>query len=60
MDRILVFDQGKILMQYTCEVEKNETVLSLEQKIHDLEMRYFPEAISKLIAPNHVSKSSAK
>ena len=45
-----VFDQGKILMQYTCEVEKNETVLSLEQKIHDLEMRYFPEAISIIVS----------
>lgn len=45
-----VFDQGKILMQYTCEVEKNETVLSLEQKIRDLEMRYFPEAISRIVS----------
>lgn len=45
-----VFDQGKILMQYTCEVEKNETILSLEQKIHDLEMRYFPEAISMIVS----------
>ena len=45
-----VFDQGKILMQYTCEVEKKETVLSLEQKIHDLEMRYFPEAISMIVS----------
>ena len=45
-----VFDQGKILMQYTCEVEKNETVLSLEQKIRDLEMRYFPDAISILVS----------
>lgn len=45
-----VFDQGKILMQYTCAVEKNETVLSLEQKIRDLEMRYFPEAISMIVS----------
>ena len=45
-----VFDQGKILMQYTCEVEKNETILSLEQKIRDLEMRYFPEAISIIVS----------
>jgi phosphoribosylglycinamide formyltransferase-1 len=45
-----VFDQGKILMQYTCEVEKNETVSSLEQKIRDLEMRYFPEAISIIVS----------
>ena len=45
-----VFDQGKILMQYTCEVEKNETVLSLEQKIRDLEMRYFPDAISIIVS----------
>ncbi len=45
-----VFDQGKILMQYTCKVEKNETVSSLEQKIRDLEMRYFPEAISRIVS----------
>ena len=45
-----VFDQGKILMQYTCEVEKNETVSSLEQKIRELEMRYFPEAISRIVS----------
>ncbi len=45
-----VFDQGKILMQYTCEVEKNETILSLEQKIRELEMCYFPEAISRIVS----------
>ena len=45
-----VFDQGKILMQYTCEIEKNETALSLEQKIRDLEMRYFPEVISRIVS----------
>jgi len=45
-----VFDQGKILMQYTCKVEKNETVSSLEQKIRDLEIRYFPEAISRIVS----------
>jgi len=45
-----VFDQGKILMQYTCEVEKDETVSSLEQKIRDLEMLYFPEAISMIVS----------
>jgi phosphoribosylglycinamide formyltransferase-1 len=45
-----VFDQGKILMQYTCEVEKNETVSSLEQKIRELEMRCFPEAISIIVS----------
>lgn len=45
-----VFDQGKILIQYTCEIEKNETILTLEQKIRELEMRYFPEAISMIVS----------
>ena len=43
------FDRGEILAQYRCEVSKNETVETLQQKIQYLEHRYFPEVIGKTI-----------
>lgn len=43
------FDRGEILAQYRCEVSKNETIETLQQKIQYLEHRYFPEVIAKLI-----------
>ena len=44
------FDRGTILAQFRCEVTKNDTVESLQQKIQYLEHRYFPEVIAKTIA----------
>lgn len=44
-----VFDEGKILLQFECSVDRNETVESLEDKIQVLERNHFPEAISRII-----------
>lgn len=53
------FDEGRILRQYTCEIQENETVLSLENKIHVLEQRYFPSAIAAIIKDYNVSTSDS-
>ena len=44
------FDAGEIIFQAACHVEKSETASSLAGKIHDLEYRYFPVVIEKLVA----------
>ncbi len=43
------YDEGKIILQERCDVLETETVLTLSQKIRDLEMKYFPIAIEKLL-----------
>ena len=53
------FDDGRILRQYTCEIQENETILTLENKIHVLEQRYFPSAIAAIIKDYDVSKSDS-
>ena len=44
-----VFDQGKIMNQYKCDIDFGETIASLEEKIHALEQRHFPNAILNII-----------
>ncbi len=44
-----VFDQGKIMNQYECDIDLGETIASLEEKIHALEQRHFPNAILNII-----------
>ena len=44
-----VFDQGKIMNQYECDIDLEETIASLEEKIHALEQRHFPNAILNII-----------
>lgn len=43
------YDEGNIIFQKSIELEKNETIESLETKIHQLEHRYFPEVIKQTI-----------
>lgn len=43
------FDEGGIIFQAACHVNKNETPHSLAIKIHKLEYSYFPVVIDKLI-----------
>lgn len=43
------YDKGEILFQAICPVEKNDDAMSLAQKIHVLEHRYFPQVIEKYI-----------
>jgi len=43
------YDEGKIILQKCCVVSKNDTIESLENKIHDLEFKYFPKTIEQII-----------
>lgn len=44
------FDRGEIIAQFRCEVDENETLESLQQKIHQLEYANFPAVIEKTIS----------
>ena len=43
------YDEGKIILQESCEISDRETVSSLEKKIHDLEYKYLPVAVEEII-----------
>lgn len=43
------YDEGKIIFQARCEVKENDTPEKLAAKIHELEHRYYPEIIEKVI-----------
>lgn len=43
------YDHGKIIFQTKCNVNENETVESLAQKIHELEHQYYPKIIDSLL-----------
>jgi len=43
------YDQGKILFQAKCEVDKSDTPQTLAEKIHELEYAHFPDELEKYI-----------
>lgn len=43
------YDEGTIVFQKTVALEAEETADSLAQKIHQLEYKYFPEVIAKIL-----------
>lgn len=43
------YDKGQIILQAKCKVNPGDTAETLAQKIHELEMEYFPIAIEKLL-----------
>ena len=43
------YDEGEVVLQKSIKLNEKETPFSLAKKIHDLEMKYFPEIIKKLI-----------
>lgn len=43
------YDEGNIIFQSRCEVLKNDTPETLAARIHELEHRYYPEIIEKII-----------
>jgi phosphoribosylglycinamide formyltransferase 1 len=51
------FDDGEIIFQAACHVDKDETPESLAEKIHKLEYKYFPTVIEKTIAAIFHNKS---
>jgi phosphoribosylglycinamide formyltransferase-1 len=43
------YDDGDIIFQARCPVMEGDTPATLAQRIHELEYRYFPEVIEKLM-----------
>ena len=51
------YDEGNIIFQKSLPLSINETPESVAAKIHELEQRYFPEIIEKLINQDLISKT---
>lgn len=43
------YDEGHVIFQAKCVVEKNDTADDLAAKIHDLEYKYFPQIVEKVV-----------
>jgi phosphoribosylglycinamide formyltransferase-1 len=43
------YDHGATILQESCELSPDETAESLAQKIHELEMKFYPKAIEKVL-----------
>ena len=43
------YDEGAIIFQAKCDVNKNDTAEDVAAKIHELEMKHFPEVAEKLL-----------
>lgn len=43
------YDEGRVLMQKSCEVKPGDTPESLAERIHDLEHYYFPRIVNEYI-----------
>ena len=44
-----VCDGGDIIAQYKCEIAPSDSVDDIAEKEHQLEMRYFPEVVERII-----------
>ncbi|MGR7812688.1 phosphoribosylglycinamide formyltransferase [Lacinutrix undariae] len=44
------YDDGAIIFQAKCNVEKNDTPQDVAAKIHELEMEHFPKVVEKLLS----------
>ena len=43
------YDEGNIIFQATCDIERNDTPESLAQKVHQLEYEHFPRIIEEVV-----------
>ncbi len=43
------YDEGEIIFQAECPVEQGDTPESIAEKVHELEYRYYPKVIEKLL-----------
>lgn len=46
------YDDGAIIKQYACNLHLDDSAEEVAQKIHNLEMDFFPEVIEELITKN--------
>jgi len=44
------YDEGSIIFQAGCEISDEDSVEDIAAKVHDLEYKYFPEVIDKIIS----------
>jgi phosphoribosylglycinamide formyltransferase-1 len=44
-----VYDAGKIILQEKCEVKPDDTPETLAARVHELEYRYYPVVIEKVL-----------
>ena len=44
------YDEGEIIFQKSINLDKYENATTLGVKIHNLEMKYFPEIITRFIS----------
>ena len=44
-----IYDNGEIIFQKSCKIDKNETILTLREKIRVLEYRFFPKVIEETV-----------
>jgi len=44
------YDEGKIIFQAKCTINKNDTAESLANKIHQLEYKHYPEIIEQVLS----------
>ena len=45
------YDEGAIIFQEKCEVLQSDTPQNVVEKIHELEMEYFPKVVESLLFP---------
>lgn len=43
------YDEGNVIAQFSCSLSEDETIESLQEKIHKLEQENFPKTIEKLL-----------
>jgi len=43
------YDEGEVIFQKKIRLEQNESITSLAKKINNLEMKYFPDVVARLI-----------
>ena len=44
------YDDGRIIFQAKCKIDKNESPGTLASKIHLLEHKYYPQIIEKILS----------
>ena len=51
------YDEGQIVFQATCEIEKDDTPETIAKKVQVLEHKYFPIIIEEILLKNETSKN---
>ncbi|OQX99428.1 MAG: phosphoribosylglycinamide formyltransferase [Bacteroidetes bacterium 4572_128] len=47
------YDEGEIIFQKKCKIDKNDNAINLAKNIHNLEYKYFPKIIENVILKKH-------